>query len=384
VRLHPAWSLTLVLVFVIAIVVPGAAMLLGLDAAAAMSREDRTLARWPAVRAEWQALQSLPGAASAYFGDHFAFRERLVRWQAALRLWGLQTSPSSDVIAGKDGWLFYAADGGVEDLTSADPFTRDELERWRLMLEHTDHWLRARGSVYLPVIAPDKHAIYPEYLPPSIHAVGPSRTDQLLRYLKDHSTVRVLDLRPALLRAKRAERVYHMTDTHWNDRGAFAAYRAIADALGPTVVDAPPGRDAFLARAVSTRGRDLAAVLGLAGAIGEVDLTLVPRTPRRARVVEPEHPNRYGEDARIVTVRDDATLPRAVVFRDSFGSALVPFLSEHFARTVFLWQANLDPEVVEAERPRVVIQEWAGRRLTTLAPYDALNVYSSTATHGDY
>ena len=75
-------------------------------------------------------------------------------------------------------------------------------------------------------------------------------------------------------------------------------------------------------------------------------------------------------DARIVTEQPDTALPRAVVFRDSFGSALVPFLSEHFSRAVYLWQYNVDPEIVRGERASVVIQEWVGRRLSTELPYD--------------
>ena len=76
-------------------------------------------------------------------------------------------------------------------------------------------------------------------------------------------------------------------------------------------------------------------------------------------------------DARIVTEQDAPGRPRAVVFRDSFGSALIPFLSEEFSRAVYLWQYNVDPDVVLAERPDVVIQEWVGRRLehvTALRP----------------
>ena len=38
----------------------------------------------------------------------------------------------------------------------------------------------------------------------------------------------MLDLRPALREAKAKEQVYYKTDTHWNWRGAFAAYRVIA------------------------------------------------------------------------------------------------------------------------------------------------------------
>ena len=86
--------------------------------------------------------------------------------------------------------------------------------------------------------------------------------------------------------------------------------------------------------------------------------------PRRARIVEPARPDARLMDARIVTEQDaPGSRRRAVVFRDSFGSALIPFLSEHFSRAVYLWQYNVDPDVVLAEHPDVVIQEWVGRRL---------------------
>ena len=87
-------------------------------------------------------------------------------------------------------------------------------------------------------------------------------------------------------------------------------------------------------------------------------------------MIEPSRHDAHFMDARIVTEQPDPSRPRAVVFRDSFGSALVPFLSEHFSRALYLWQYNVDPEIVRAERATVVIQEWVGRRLSTELPYD--------------
>ena len=221
------------------------------------------------------------------------------------------------------------------------------------------------------VLARDKHAIYPEQLPSSIHRVGAeTRTDALVNYLRERSTVPVLDLRGPLRAAKGKARLYHRTDTHWNDRGALAASQAIWDRLTPRFGAPVSGRGAFTEQAVTVPGFDLAGMLGVAGAVTESDLRLVPTVPWRARIVEPAHPDTRLMDARLVTEHPDRTLPRAVVFRDSFGSALVPFLSEHFSRAVYLWQYNVDPEVVLAERPQVVIQEWVGRRLGTMPPYD--------------
>jgi hypothetical protein len=369
-RLHPLCALVLVAAFVAALVTPGAVMLAGVDREVPAG-ENRDLAPRPARPGTWTALQAFPAAAARYFEDHFGLRARLVRWQALLRLRLLCSSASPDVIVGKDGWLFYAGDGAAEDMASAVPFTRDELETWRTTLEHTRDWMEARGIAYVFVLAPDKHAVYPEQLPASIHRVGAeTRTDALVTYLREHSTVPVLDLRGVLMAAKGKARVYHRTDTHWNDPGAFTASQAIWQLLAPRFGAAAGGRGGFAEQTVTVPGLDLAGMLGVAGAVTEEELRLVPRVPLRARIVEPAHPDTRLMDARLVTEHPDRALPRAVVFRDSFGSALVPFLSEHFSRAVYLWQYNVDPDVVLAERPQVVIQEWVGRRLSTMPPYD--------------
>jgi hypothetical protein len=338
--------------------------------------EKRTLRPPPSFGPGWTAMRAWPDAASHYFEDHFAFRSVLVAWQAVLRFQWLHVSPSSDVVVGRDGWLFYAGDGGEEDYASAVPFTKADLEQWRRTLQHTYDWLKARGIPYVFVIAPDKYVIYPEYLPSSMHRVGPeSRTDQLVRYLARTTDVPVLDLRPSLLAAKPVERLYHLTDTHWNGRGAYVAYAAILRALHQQSL-APLPRTAFVARAAHTPGMDLSAMMGLTATMSENDLQLRREGPRPWRVLEPVPHDALYMDGRLVTVHDNASLPRAVIFRDSFGSALVPLLAEHFSRALHLWQYNFDPAIVTGERPAVVIQEWVGRRLATLLPYDAVEATS--------
>ena len=61
----------------------------------------------------------------------------------------------------------------------------------------------------------------------------------------------------------------------------------------------------------------------------------------------------------------DTRLPRAVVFCDSYIGALAPFLSEHLSRVVYLPEdaPGFDADVVERERPDVVIHEMTERKL---------------------
>ncbi len=388
VRFPAGWNRVLVLVALLGIGAPGLATLAGVDRERP-GGENRELAPWP--HAGWDAgtLRAWPGAAARYFEDHFAFRARLVRWQAAVRLEWLGVSPSPEVLAGRDGWLFYAADGGLDDFASAEPFSQADLDVWRETLQHTSDWLQGRGVAYLFVLAPDKHAVYPEFMPAGVRRVGAdTRTDVLVRYLRDHSTVPVLDLRPALLAAKPHERLYHRTDTHWNDRGAFVAYQQILTRLAeasPAPVRSqlmPQPRAAFEARTVVEPGLDLSGMLGLTDRMHEDDLRLTRIGAPRWRVVEPARPDPHAIEPRLVTEHEDRTRPRAIVLRDSFGSALVPFLSDHFSRAVYLWQYNLEPRMVLEELPGVVVQEVVGRRLTTLLPYDGVAAFERGGAAG--
>jgi alginate O-acetyltransferase complex protein AlgJ len=108
--------------------------------------------------------------------------------------------------------------------------------------------------------------------------------------------------------------------------------------------------------------------MGLTRALRETNLTLVPKRARRARVLEPAGGGPTDEVGFLVTEIDEPSLPRAVIFRDSFTSALVPFLSEHFSRAVYLWQNDFDADVVTKEHPDVVIQQIVGRHLYNFIP----------------
>jgi hypothetical protein len=206
-------------------------------------------------------------------------------------------------------------------------------------------------------------------MPATIRRVSPaSRSDQLYRAVA-HTGVTV-DFRAALMTAKDGERIYQKSDTHWNDRGALVAYQAIIEAVRRQVLSTPAAwtRDDFEPATREVDGMDLAGMMGLTRVIREEDLVLVPKRPRLARVVEPAGAEPMAQEGRLVTEIPGSSLPRAVIFRDSFVSRLVPFLSEHFSRAVYLWQNDFDADVVTAEHPDVVIQEIVGRHLYGFIP----------------
>ena len=104
-----------------------------LDRTAEMQKEDmwsyHRFLKWserlnetvPLKRAQKLAYQQL-------VNDPAKYRGVLVRLQAAFRFVVLGVSPLPEVIRGRDGWLFYADDGGLDDYLSATPLTQADLE----------------------------------------------------------------------------------------------------------------------------------------------------------------------------------------------------------------------------------------------------------------
>ena len=315
-------------------------------------------------RAENRELATLDDGLFAWFADHFGLRSTFVRFNAALEYSVLGASPSPSVIRGRDGWLYYGEVDAVEDYISRSPLTAQDVDAWRETVVRSRDWLRSRGAAYVFTIAPDKHVVYPEHMPASLHQVGSARRmDQVLDAVA--GTGVAVDLRPAVEAAKAAERVYHLTDSHWNARGALVAYQQIIEAVHAQYPAVPPAwkRSDFDAVERQTGGLDLARMMGLNHVIRETDLTLVPKRRRLAKVVDPSGADSSAELGRLVMAIPGSPLPRAVVFRDSFTTALVPFLAEHFSRTVFLWQKDFIPEQVATEGADVVIYEIASRHL---------------------
>jgi hypothetical protein len=348
--------LPLVVLFLVILTLPLGINLTGKDGAD-VGAENRELAPF-----SWRHID-------AWFEDHFGLRATLVRWYGETRVFLLDVSPTPSVLKGREGFYYYADDQAIEDYVSEDPFTTRGLANWREALVRARDWLQVRGIAYVFLVAPDKHVIYPEYMPPGLRRIGPvSRTDQFYGSMTGLGFL--VDVRPPLLQAKARERLFQKTDTHWNDRGAFVAYTAIIEAVGAQVpaVQPPWSRADFDAVARETQGKDLAGMMGLTRVLKEEDLLLVPRRTRQSRVVEPRGAEPTAEEGRLVTEIPGSSLPRAVIFRDSFTSRLVPFLSEHFSRAVYLWQNDFDATAVESEHPDVVLQEIVGRHLYNFIP----------------
>ena len=308
--------------------------------------EKRRIAPAPALPATLAAWEAFPPAFEAFWSDVFGLRGALLGLDSALTKTLLGRLPTNKVVEGRDGWLFYAAGRSLDLYRRALPLGESDLATLAEERRRRADRLAARGIAYLMVIAPDKHTIRADKMPSHLRRrAGPSQLDQVAERMKA-AGVPFLDLRPALLDAQRREETYFRLDTHWNAIGAHAAHAAILAALGRP----PVPRPAFVE---TTSEGDLAVMAGLPaiertpglppGGVGACDPTVEPPTT-------PGGPRRYrcaGENGRLL------------LYADSFGEGLVPWLARAFAETTLAGPAPLWTRLladVERERPDVVVE----------------------------
>jgi hypothetical protein len=369
-----ATDLAIIAIFLVMITLPAAGLYFGLDRAYFL-QENRPLATRPELTLDRTGLSEFRAKFEAYFSDQFGFRKRLIHWLAIVKVKGLGVTASPAVILGKCGWLYLASDCALESFRATRPYSRNQLEGYQHILESRRDWLAQRGIPYLVVILPHKDTVYAEFMPKAYNKVHPrSRLDQLLDHMTAHSSVPIVDVREDMREAKNRELLYDLTDSHWNSRGAHVAYVRIILALGiwfPEIRAVP--RTEFTDVAKIGPGGDLALMLGLTRELPENRLGLEPLVPRHARGTDEIFPLPPGWAPYRITIATEcagAKLPRAVMFRDSFASNLIPFLSEHFARIRYVWDYNFDHGLILRERPDVVIQEMVERSLQGPLPTD--------------
>lgn len=325
--------------------------------------ENRALAQWPD--------KPEPALIEDWYDDHFALRGDMTA------IYNLVNAKSgveilNGVAIGKDGWLFYVYDGSEEDMRREIHYSQEELDAICSAQQATSDYLESRGISYYLLICPDKHTVYPEYLPDGLSGYeGESRFDGMYRALIENTDVNVIDTRAAVIEGKANERVFFKTDTHWNAKGAFIGYTELMERIAQ---DHPNVRiitedDVTLTVDENWLGGDMSGFIGQSETMPDTmysytvkDSTLVLLdTPYPETSDDPERPVLRYENP------DHPELPSAVVFRDSFVARdstcllMLPMLADSFSRVSVVWSTSVLNHIVEYEQPDIVIMEYVER-----------------------
>ncbi len=359
----------IVCLFIVIIALPGFLSLLTIDTASSLIDENRQLGPFPVIACSPKEIAQFPRDFDRYFSEHFKLRDYFILGHNWLKIKIWKHSSQKKVLIGSDGWLFLADDRVLEDFLSMQRFSVAQLEARRRILESKRNWLAKRGIRYLFVIPPNKQSIYPEFMPEAYRRLqGTPRLDQFLGYMDQHSDVEILDLRPALRKAKEDQQVYFSLDSHWNEIGGLAASRAIFRYVSnryPVKTMA----DYRIRSEKRQKQGDLARLLGYPVDRGENCYAIKPDFDMLSE--RQDLPGYLGRDWKPYpapyVLEGHPSGRNCIVFHDSFAVYFAPFFPEFFKRSLFVWQRNptaaIFKEVVGKEQADIVIEEVVERFL---------------------
>ena len=354
----------LIAIFLTAIFVPAAVQLVGMEPDLS-NDEKRELAQMPNTPASFDEVLGFPESFTSYVNDRFGLRKLYLRLGSKLR-WMLDLKVTPKVLFGKDRWLYLAAhDNIIDQFRGIDLFTRDELISWVQTMVQRRDWLLERGIPFILVVAPNKHTIYPEYLPNSVGKVlGETPLDQLTEYISANTDLDFVDLRGPVMAAKKEHRVFYKTDSHWNEMGGFAGYRALMERVKkyfPHVEVLKLGQFSVGERVMLTG--DLAGMMNLQGEVVETVKFLIPEFS--SHILKNKATGQKGIPERIDVETNLYNMPNIWIYSDSFIWGLVNYLCETFHRVVIVSHNGLsfDPALIEEEKPDMVIYEVVERAI---------------------
>ncbi|NOT05388.1 MAG: hypothetical protein HOP27_12400 [Anaerolineales bacterium] len=272
-------------------------------------------------------------------------------------------------LIGKDGWMEYTGGGNLDDFQNVK-----ELDNKKILGEKLgtlNQYLESQGITLLIVVTPNKATIYPDKLPEQMKSLPTqSRLDSLISYLESNNLPVILDLRPALKKARQNQDVYYKTDTHWNGYGAFIAYTTIMNTLRGSYPELKPYETSDME--LVTKNPD---ILGIPRALMHVNFiteTSFFFTPKEL-FVQTLHPTLPPGDTfgyNQYSWISDSKLPSLLMFHDSFGSLyLNNYLSMNFGKSHFI-QNNmpkyLTEESIQQFKPDIIVIEIVERNLDGL------------------
>lgn len=262
---------------------------------------------------------------------------------------------STQVLLGKEGWLFYKTQAGVHplwDYMGTHYYSDEELESAAQNLTMMrDYFEKEAGIRFIVVTYPNKENVYSEYMPDTVLRVNEeSRADRVAAYLREHTDTTYLYPKSEILSAKEQFQLYYNTDTHWNAIGAFVGLQAVfREVYGRS---AGPDTVRFRVSETGYKG-DLATIAGLS--------------------------DQYAVDSHYVL--DETSIDRTqyhdevlLLVGDSFAEYLSIVAGPYYRKVHRIHIDDFTMEMVEQYDPDILIWENVERNIYKLAEINLLDM----------
>ncbi len=316
----------------------------------------QSLTLFPEIVSDGKLNVSFTKELSDYVAENVAFHDKAVSVNAYIANKLFKTSTEPQVIIGKNDTLYFKET--VNDYLSVNGLSDRELFNICDALSQIKRYCDRSCVKFAFTVAPNKNTLYPDDMPKRYIKSGVSNLEKLTPMLKN-SEVNYIDLCEVF--SKLDENCYYKTDTHWNQKGAIAAYEAImGDLFGEG------GYLSFKDVALTEKSEHR-------GDLGEMLYPGFDFTETEYTAAYDFNYKTFGSfksaDDIIIRTGNEKGNGSLLMFRDSFGIALFPFMAENFKSTYYTRQAPVDLTLIKSTNCDTLIFETVERNLKNILLY---------------
>jgi hypothetical protein len=339
-------------------------------------KENRVLAAFPPIliddgKIDIANIGTVPELLDNYINDRFGFRNFFVSLAGMINK--SSKTINGNVVIGKDGWLFYSNpnDGNnIFDFFKSNLFTDIEIVQFVENIEKRLVWCNSNDIQFIFLIAPNKHNVYPEYYPFD-QPRGITRTQQIMESLSEPLKDAVIYPLENIIQNKTPDMpLYFETDTHWNMTGAYCAFDRLCTRMKEIFPRTNFNEIQFVTDINYDSGGDIVPMSGFTryGKRTIPDMRPLEGWESYYRYIKNE-----GQNGVIVN-NNNPSLPKALIFRDSFFSALEPFTSTQFSHAEYIWRwfNESEKQYILENKPDIIIWEVVERSIAGI-PYSSWN-----------
>lgn len=326
------------------------------------------------IKINYESFFDIPENITSYANDHFAFRNFLffAYSVAKAKIFNSASLPEK-VILGKKGWFYEIDKYADADYRMTNRFHEKDMQLLKSILQKKVSWMQKKGIAFYIMVPPNRNRVYDEFFPERIYKMknfGHNRLDYYKKYLLEQMQFEIIDPSDSLQYYKYIHDVYYSTDSHWNMFGAWVAYSTLMNrlkikfpCLQPIQLNELNIKDTF------NQEGDLAKLLSLENIYRRKEV-IVSYKDSSKKLNYPAESSIYMRC--INKPNRDSCHLKLMLFRDSYSNYLIPYLNEHFDEIVCVWSYDLIQELIENEKPDIVLLEVQQRALL-YAMYNAGN-----------
>ena len=291
-----------------------------------------------------------------YVGNGFFGRLECITGWDTLCAKVFKTSANDDVIIGPDGWLFYGS--AVNDITGANQMSDRDIWACARSLALMQEYAESQGAKFVFTVPCGKYTLYPVHVPDYVTVAEGSNRERLQPLMEDMG-INYADLYAAF--SAQEEELYWQWDSHWNARGAALAADTILAAAGET-----GGYFAGPFEVELNHSGDLYNMLYPRGEALEVDYIWSPGFT----FTHTGNFNNYDDIN--ITTENPGGEGSLLMFRDSSGRNLYPYMAQQYASARFSRLNNYRLDQIGQQNADLVVVELAERTLDYLLKYPAV------------